>query len=170
MRIIPPSEQNKGGSSSRKRRVPVRTLQERMARQAAIERSMARYLRLVCGHYSTLEVDLFYSDARPKKGMTWCENCHKWVEIKQPPTGDTTPDQPMFLGDPWPLNRQHRGVRHSALQQHVSERPGRQADRIGASCHRPLWRVPGRLRSNTPEMSSRERWHTLRKDHQRPGS
>lgn len=101
MRIIPPSERpTAGGSFSQdaatKRRVPLRTLQERMARQAAIERAISKYLTLECGHMSTLEVDEGYSIWRPKKGMTFCENCHDWVKIAKPPAPTPTPDTPLF--------------------------------------------------------------------------
>lgn len=97
MRIIPAAKlQKPGGSFSYSPRVSRRTLQERMARQAAIERSMARYLKLDCGHMSTLETDLFYSHMRPKKGQTWCENCHDWVDISKPPPPTIYPDEPMF--------------------------------------------------------------------------
>lgn len=82
---------------SRGRAVPKRTMQERLARQAAIERAISRYLHLECGHYSTLETDLFYSNARPRRGVTWCENCNKWVEIAKPPEPPKYPDDPAEL-------------------------------------------------------------------------
>lgn len=76
--------------------VPRKTMQERLARQAAIERAYCRYLHLVCGHYSTLETDEAYSYWRPRKGVTLCENCSKWVEIAKPPAPVDPGQTPMF--------------------------------------------------------------------------
>jgi hypothetical protein len=67
-----------------------------MARAAAIERAKARYLPLACGHYSTLEADEGYSVWRPRKGVTLCETCHKWVDISRPKPPDITLDTPLF--------------------------------------------------------------------------
>jgi hypothetical protein len=96
MRIIPAASLQKPNGPASYTRVPKRVFQERLAREAAIERAMARYLRLDCGHMSTLETDLFYSHLRPKKGQTWCENCNDWVAISKPPAPTIYPDEPMF--------------------------------------------------------------------------
>lgn len=72
-------------------------MQKDAARQAAIDRSLSKYLHLLCGHYSTLETDLFYSHLRPKRGFTWCEICNDWVEIARPPSPPTYPDDPAEL-------------------------------------------------------------------------
>lgn len=66
------------------------------AQRAAIDKSLSKYLHLVCGHYSTLDTDLFYSCYRPRRGVTYCETCDKWVEVEKPPKQDTTSDTPMF--------------------------------------------------------------------------
>jgi hypothetical protein len=67
-----------------------------MARLAVIDSSKARYLYLVCGHYSTLETDEAYSIWRPRKGVTLCENCQDWVEIAKPPAPVDLGNTPMF--------------------------------------------------------------------------
>jgi hypothetical protein len=67
-----------------------------MARQAAIERSKARYLKLVCGHYQTLEEDERVSIWRPKKNVTYCDNCNDWVAIAVPYRSPDLGDTPMF--------------------------------------------------------------------------
>lgn len=71
-----------------------------MARQAAIERQRSKYIKLVCGHYQTLEEDERVSHWRPSKGVSYCENCNDWVAIYVPPAVDNTPAEPMFL-DKW---------------------------------------------------------------------
>jgi hypothetical protein len=82
----------------RGRAVPRKTLQERYARQAAIDRAHARYLHLECGHYSTLDIDEGYSIWRPRKGVSFCEHdgCHKWVEILKPKPPEAISDTPLF--------------------------------------------------------------------------
>jgi hypothetical protein len=96
VRIVPPSKQGANGGPSSKGHVSRRDLQQRMARQAAIERAISKYLFLDCGHKSTLQVDEGYSIWRPKKGMTFCENCHDWVVISKPPAPPAIPDTPLF--------------------------------------------------------------------------
>lgn len=97
MRIVTAAErQLKNGPASYHPRVPKRVMQERLARQAAIERAYARYLHLECGHYGTLEDDERYSHWRPKKGVSWCEKCNDWVAIAKPPAPQSDTDEPMF--------------------------------------------------------------------------
>src|SRR5271165_6430706 len=77
-------------------RVPRKTLQERMARQAAIEGQLARYIPIVCGHYTTLDAQDVYLVCRPKRGMVFCESCEKWEKIAKPPEPAPTPQEPLF--------------------------------------------------------------------------
>lgn len=91
----------RGGSYSPKSSGPGRyskaEMQRDLAREAAIERQLSKYLHLICEHYSTLETDLFYSHLRPRKGVTWCEVCHKWVALKKPLPPPIYPDDPSLL-------------------------------------------------------------------------
>jgi hypothetical protein len=77
-------------------RVSRKDMQLRLARLAAIERSLSRYLHLTCGHYQTLETFDQYLVFRPKKGWTFCENCNENVEIAKPPKRPPLPEEPMF--------------------------------------------------------------------------
>lgn len=67
------------------------------AQKAAVEKRLSNYLYLICGHLSTWEVDRIYSFGRPAKNKSWCEECSKWVTIKQRvTTKEKYPDVPMF--------------------------------------------------------------------------
>lgn len=77
-------------------RVSRKDMQLRLARLAAIEKSLARYLHLECGHYQTLETFNLYLVFRPKKGLTFCESCNENVKIAQPPHRRPLPQEPMF--------------------------------------------------------------------------
>jgi hypothetical protein len=68
----------------------------RLARQAAREKSFARYLKLDCGHYTTLESFDMYLVFRPKKGYAFCEVHNDWVKISKPPMRTPLPEEPMF--------------------------------------------------------------------------
>jgi hypothetical protein len=83
--------------TGRAKRIPRKTMQERLARQAVIERALSKYLPLVCGHFSTLDTDLSYSCYRPKRGVTFCESCNDWVEVQKPPAPPEYPDNPAEL-------------------------------------------------------------------------
>lgn len=96
MRIVTAASRQTTHGPASYTRVPKRVMQERLAREAAIERALARYLRLDCTHYSTLDTDLLYSHLRPKRGQTWCEICSDWVSIAKPPAPIEYPDEPLF--------------------------------------------------------------------------
>jgi hypothetical protein len=68
----------------------------RLARQAAIESSLAHYIPLDCDHYTTREAFDTYLHYKPKKGTAFCEVCFKWVKIKKPPMRPPLPEEPMF--------------------------------------------------------------------------
>jgi hypothetical protein len=67
-----------------RRAISRNTWQRRAAQQAAIERSLSRYIRLVCGHVTTPDIDLAYSVWRTKahRGKFYCENCDDWIAQK----------------------------------------------------------------------------------------
>jgi hypothetical protein len=92
MRVIPRKQPSYSGG----RALPKRLLQERLARQAAIESAYCRYLHLECGHMSTLETDEKFSAWRPRKGVTWCEAHAAWVPIARPPEPRQYPAEPLF--------------------------------------------------------------------------
>ena len=68
----------------------------RMARRAAIESSLAKYIPLECGDYTTLESLNAYRQYSPKRGFAQCEVCNKWVKISNPPMRPPIPQEPMF--------------------------------------------------------------------------
>lgn len=87
-------------------------MQRALARQAAIEKSLSKYLHLSCGHlqaYDTFEVYRFAA----KSGETYCENCEKTVKIAKPPKAAPLSQEPMFL---W-LSRPAKDVPRSAALQ-----------------------------------------------------
>lgn len=67
-----------------------------MARQAAIEGQLARYIPIVCGHLTTLDTQDIYLNYRPKRGMVYCETCHKWQAVAKPSAPPELPQEPMF--------------------------------------------------------------------------
>lgn len=69
---------------------------EKAARKAAIEASNTRYIRLICEHFTTLERDEAYSFWRPRKGVTWCENCGGWQKFKPKVKREPLPPEPLF--------------------------------------------------------------------------
>lgn len=57
----------------------------------------ARYLRLICGHYSTLEEQEAVSLWKPKRGLYWCDLDDDWVKIAPPRVLPADyPDEPLF--------------------------------------------------------------------------
>ena len=76
-------------------RVPKLTAKEHAA-LAAIEATKARYIPLVCEHYTTLEADERYSLWRPTKGLSFCETCNAWVKSGRRRAPVVTPMDPLF--------------------------------------------------------------------------
>jgi cytosine/adenosine deaminase-related metal-dependent hydrolase len=68
-----------------------------LARKAAVEKSIARYFELTCGHYGTREVDEVMREWRVKRLEHYCETCNGWKLSKQNYTkGNELPDTPLF--------------------------------------------------------------------------
>lgn len=87
-------------------------MQRALARQAAIEKQLSKYLHLECGHLQTYETFQVYRFAA-KSGVTYCENCEKTVKIAKPPKAAPLPQEPMFL---W-HSRPARDAPRNAAQQ-----------------------------------------------------
>lgn len=62
-------------------------LQKDLARRAAIERSTAGMIPLVCGHWTSKETRDIYRVFSPPRGYAMCENdkCQGWRKIGSPP-------------------------------------------------------------------------------------
>jgi hypothetical protein len=74
-------------------------MQREMARQAAMEKEMARYIQIACGHVSDLETQQRYAVFRPKKKgqFVFCETCGKWLRPKTyRVTRQNYPETPLF--------------------------------------------------------------------------
>lgn len=71
-------------------------MQKALARQAALEKGLAKYIHISCGHYTDLETQERYGFARPKRGMVYCEDCDKWLKPVKPPVPPDLPNEPMF--------------------------------------------------------------------------
>jgi hypothetical protein len=83
--------------ATQKDKAVVRGFAADLARKAAMERSVARYFELVCGHYGTREVDELMREWRIKRLHHYCETCTKWVLSKQNFTkGNELPQTPLF--------------------------------------------------------------------------
>jgi hypothetical protein len=67
-----------------------------MARQAAIERELARYIHIECGHYTELETQQRYAVLRPKGHPVYCEKCDKWLKPMPPSPRQQLPETPLF--------------------------------------------------------------------------
>lgn len=87
-------------------------MQRALARQAAIEKQMSKYLHLSCGHIQVFETFERYRFAA-KQGKTYCEECDELVTIVKPPKKPPLPEEPLFL---W-LSRLGRGAPHKGGQQ-----------------------------------------------------
>jgi hypothetical protein len=68
------------------------------ARRAVIEKSLAGYVLLMCGHRTTNESIEAYSVWAPKGRPVkhYCEKCGKWVAKKPKPKPIVYPDTPLF--------------------------------------------------------------------------
>lgn len=71
-------------------------MQRALARQAAIETQLSKYLHLSCGHLQTYETFQVYRFAA-KNGITYCEQCEATMTVAKPPKRPPTPQEPMFL-------------------------------------------------------------------------
>lgn len=80
-------------------------MQKALARQAAIESELARYIRLKCGHMTCLETAQLYSQWA-KRGYVYCERCEDYIAVVKPRAAKPYPQEPMFL---W-LNHQRIGA------------------------------------------------------------
>lgn len=85
-----------GGNGGSGRVLSRSQMQKALARQAAIESDLARYMELDCGHFTTLEVQQLYSRWKPKRGMAMCEHHNDWVLIKRPREVQELPQTPLF--------------------------------------------------------------------------
>lgn len=67
------------------------------ARDAAVEKALARYTTLACGHITTREEILSYlAWATDPLKRCYCEKCGKYVAVKPPATAAVVPEEPMF--------------------------------------------------------------------------
>jgi hypothetical protein len=71
-------------------------MQKALARQAAREKGLAKYIHISCGHYTDLETQQRYGFCRPKRGVVYCEDCDKWLKVARPPAPKELPMEPMF--------------------------------------------------------------------------
>lgn len=70
-------------------------MQRALARQAAVEKQLSKYLHLSCGHLQTYETFQVYRFAA-KSGVTYCEQCESPMQIAKPPKAAPIPQEPMF--------------------------------------------------------------------------
>lgn len=64
------------------------------AQKAAIEKELSRYIPLVCGHNTTVEVVILYGcfgHVQP-----FCETCGDWRELAKKLKVDILPSEPLF--------------------------------------------------------------------------
>lgn len=66
------------------------------AKEAAIEKQLSQYIVLVCGHFTTWEMDELFSFGRPARNKMWCEKCGKWKVKKPRPKTRELPSEPLF--------------------------------------------------------------------------
>lgn len=64
------------------------------AQEAAIERSLSRYVALSCGHVTTKEVMVLY--AVFGRVDTYCETCGDWFQLAPKNEPVILPEEPMF--------------------------------------------------------------------------
>lgn len=95
-------------------------MQRALARQAAIEKSLAKYLHLSCGHLQTFETFEVYRFAA-KSGETYCEICEATMKIAKPAKQPPLPQEPMFL---W-RSQLARDAPRNAGQQELYVKTGR---------------------------------------------
>lgn len=79
MQRISPHEYSPAGPGS------IRVPAYDKAAEAAIERKLAQYVPLVCGHLTTWEADELYSVFRPDNRSHFCEICRRWKHRKPNP-------------------------------------------------------------------------------------
>lgn len=74
-----------------------RTYAAHLAQKAAVEKTLARYFELTCGHYGTRELDELMRDWKTKRLEHFCETCNTWKLSKQNFTkGNELPQEPLF--------------------------------------------------------------------------
>lgn len=71
-------------------------MQKELARQAAREKGLAKYICISCGHYTDLETQQVYGFARPKRGLVWCETCNDWLRVMPKRKPKALPETPLF--------------------------------------------------------------------------
>lgn len=74
-------------------------MQREMARQAAQEKALARYIQISCGHMTDLETQHRYAVFRPKKKarFVYCETCDDWLKPQTyRVTRQNYPETPLF--------------------------------------------------------------------------
>lgn len=89
-------------------------MQRALARQAAIEKQLSKYLHLSCGHFQSYDTFEVYRFAA-KSGETYCENCERTVKIAYPRKAKPLPETPLFL---W-HRRLGRDALHNAAQREL---------------------------------------------------
>lgn len=94
IKITPPhsAEQSTGHLSKA-------VMQREMARQAAQEKELVRYIKISCGHITDLETQHQYAVFRATKrqGQVFCEQCCKWLPVEKKVTPVTTySETPLF--------------------------------------------------------------------------
>jgi len=92
LKIIPPQSQAEKPTG----RFSKAQMQREMARQAAQEKALARYITITCGHVTDLETQHRYAVWRPKRGLVFCEIDDQWLPAKPPPPRPEYPQQPLF--------------------------------------------------------------------------
>jgi len=70
-------------------------MQKALARQASIEKELARYIHLVCGHLTTLQSAQKYSHWS-RRGYVFCERCDNNIAVVKPRARPDYPQEPMF--------------------------------------------------------------------------
>jgi hypothetical protein len=88
-------------------------MQKELARQAAREKGLAKYICISCGHYTDLETQQVYGFARPKRGYVWCEKCDDWLRVMPKRKPKPLPETPLFL---WLRQSNGPDAPHNALQ------------------------------------------------------
>jgi hypothetical protein len=102
VRLIGPRERagiNRERAVSRPSPMPRRMNPRIDLKKYAIEKDLAAYIHLKCGHYTTREEQEFYSVWRPQKGVYFCtgyKKCGKWVALMPKEKPQPLPDKPLF--------------------------------------------------------------------------
>src|SRR6266403_4993086 len=66
------------------------------AQKAAVEKSVSRYVPLLCGHGTYREIILIYSVFALTRDSVWCEKCDKWTTLRPEREKVEYPEEPLF--------------------------------------------------------------------------